>query len=542
MNATPYSIAALKHSALHFLIGKVVSALLTMCVLLLLVRLLALEEYGTYVILVAGMELALSITQLGLPWLSARYLPEYRLHANGKQLKHFVWQIIALSGLFSVVGALLLLAAMPWLLAPLKLAQQMDVARLYLLVLVAEGLRRSIQECILEPLLQQSYSQFSQIARNLVLLLCLGIVAAQGAVHLTHVVLAELAGAILGIVPALWGLVWHLRAHRDLPGKAGWQHPSWTHMWRTAGHMYFSLLITLASSPQVYVFLTQRFLGVEVTALFGFLLNLYGQIRSYLPSTLLFGLIRPKLMASYVGEGGMAQLAHNANFMGKISLFVLMPLLVFTWLAGGELLSLLSGGKFAQSGYYLGGLLMVLIPLSQRQILETVAVASGQSHLCSWGSVLGLLTLPLAYYLLESGLGLWSPILAMIVGQFIFNATLIVTMRLTTTYRPDAAGFFKLAAAALVGFVLSFLIKMAWSGSFQPHENGFAGLLQNIQDIVSSFLAQQTTVSTHGWLGLAIIAALACGLVLIAAYFFKPFRVEERMTLNRLFKRNIFIW
>ena len=77
-------------------------------------------------------------------------------------------------------------------------------------------------------------------------------------------------------------------------------------------------------------------------------------------------------------------------------------------------MSLLSNGKFTQSGYYLGGLLLALIPFSQRQILETVAVVCGQSRLCLWGSFLGVLTLPLAYWLFESGLGLWSPIIAMI--------------------------------------------------------------------------------------------------------------------------------
>lgn len=542
MSTSPYSGAAIKLSAMHFIVGKMASGLLNLGILLLLVRLLAVAEYGAYVTLQAGMVLAQAITSLGMLWVAARYLPEFRLYASGNRLRRFVWQIITLICLFLVIGALLLWVAMPWLLIPLKLTQQTGVAKLYLLVLVLEGSRLNIQACILEPLLQQGQAQLSQVVRNLALLLCLVIVSLQGTVHLHHVVLAELTGALLGITLSLRGLVRHLRIFKNLPGKSGWQAPKWSEMWRTARHMYFSYLVTLTYGSSVFIFLTQRFLGVENTALFGFLLNLYEQISRYLPASLLFGLIRPKLIASYVGEGGMEQLTRNANLVGKMSLFVLMPLLVFAWLTGGELLSLLSGGKFTQSGYYLGGMLLMLIPLSQRQILETVVVASGRSHLCFWGSALGILVLPLAYWLFVSGQGLWSPIIAMVVGQVIFNGTLSIAMSLSTSYRPDIAGLFKMMAAALVGIMVGILAKMAWAGSLQLPVKGFTGFLENVQNLVAMLPAQQVAVPVQGWLGLAIMAAVAFSLFLFTSYFFKPFRAEERMRLNRLLNRNVFVW
>ncbi len=542
MSTSPYSGAALKRSALHFLIGKIVSALLTLGILLWLVRLLAVKEYGAYITLVAGMELALAVMSLGLPWVSARYLPEFRLNACGKAITQFVLQIIVRVCLFAVAAALLLFVAMPWLLAPLELAYQTDVARFYLLVLVLEGLRRNIQECILEPLLQQGQAQFSQVVRNLALLLCLGIMAVKGAIHLQHVVLAELIGTTLGTASALIGLIRYLRRQNNLPGNDKWQPPKWPVMWRTARNMYFSYLVTLTYSQQTFIFLTQHFLGVEITALFGFLLNLYGQICRYLPATLLFGLIRPKLMASFVGEGGMAQLTHNANLVGKVSLFVLMPLVVFAWLAGSELLSLMSGGKFSQAGYYLAALLLALIPFSQRQILETVAVACGQSYLCAWGSFFGVLTLPLAYCLLQLGQGLWSPILAIIVGQMIFNMTLIGAMAFTTTYRPDSIGLLKLTVSALIGFVLGFLIKVIWAGSSYLLKNGYAGWLESIQRFYLSIFTKQFEIKTQGWFDLSMTALFACGFFLLTSFFFKPFRSEERARLNRLLKRNVFVW
>jgi O-antigen/teichoic acid export membrane protein len=508
MSVSPYSGAALSRSAGHFIVGKSISALLTLIILFWLVRLLSVEEYGAYVTFVAGMELTLVLTGFGLPWVAARYLPESRLHASGNMLTHLVWQIIGRLSLSLLGGALLLAVIMPWLLTLLGLSQHTDVARVYLVVLLMDGLGRNTRDFILGPLLQQGVAQRSLAMRNFALLLLLSMAAAQGPVHLADVVLAEVAAAALGALLALRGLLRYLQAHRHLRGNDGWRPPDWAEMWRIARHMYASHLVSLIYSANVLIFLIQRYLGVEATALFGFLYRLYIQTITYLPATLLFSVIRPKLIASYVGMGGMGELTRNANLAGKLSLFVLMPVLVFVGLAGNELLSLLSGGKFPQAGNYLAVLLIALIPFSQRQILETVAVASNMSQLCFLGGLLGTLALPLAYWLLKSGQGLWGPVAAVMIGELIFNTTLIAALARATTYRPDAIGLIKLMAAALAAFEVT----------------------------------RQTGLASHDWLDLFIMAALACGFFLLISYFIKPFQIEERDRMNRLLKRRVFVW
>lgn len=508
MSISPYSSSIFKRSTIHFLTGKAATAFLTLITLLWLVRLLTVEGYGVYVVLMAGMEISLAVTALGLPWVAMRYLPEFRLYASGGMLTHFVWQVIYRISLILVVGALLLFLVLPWLLSLLELDQYTNIAKLYLIVLIIEGLGRHIRESILAPLMQQGYAQISQVARNSALLLVISIAAAQGTVHLWHVVLAELVASLLGTLLALLGLLRYLYICRDLPGQDGWQLPNWLEMWRIARFMYFSSLVTHIYSPQMFVFLIQHYLGVEATAMFGFLRSLYEQISRYLPATLLSNLIRPKLVASFVGSGGMAELTRDINLVGKLSLFALMPILIFAWLAGSDLPNLLSGGKFSQSDYFLGSLLLALIPLSQRQILEFVAVASEKSHLCSLGALFGVLTLPLAFLLLELDQGLWSIIIAIIVGQISFDAIVAIALSITTAFRLDIIGFFKLIMAALAVFVL----------------------------------AQQLVVPVRTWLDLFFIGMLSCGLFLLVAYFIKPFHIEERARLNRLFNIKFFVW
>lgn len=508
MSGPAYSGAALKRSAWHFLSGKAVSALLTFLILLWVVRLLPVAEYGVYVTFVAGMELAMVIATFGLPWLAARYVPEFRLHAPGPRLRRLVhsllgWNAIALAA----VAAILALGLEP-VLAWADLAPYQVVAQFYLLVLLVEGVGRQARENLLGAMLLQGVAQVSLVARNLAFLALLAAAYLAGPVSLMDVVQAELAASVLGAVLALGGLARHLKATDVLQGKPGWQEPRLAAMWRTAGHMYFSHLLTLLYSPQVFLLFIQRYLGIEAAAVFGFMRTLYEQIARYLPATLLFGLVRPKLVASYVGGGGVDELSRNANIAGKLSLFVLMPLVAVAGVAGQDLIGLLSGNKFSETGFLFLGFMLALIPFSQRQLLETVAVAAGHSRLCTRAAASGLFMLPLMVGLLAAGLSLWAPVITLGLGHLVFNGLVLTGIVRHTGYRPDARGFYKLLAAALAGF-----LGAIWLPAIQP-----------------------------GWVYLIAVAVSAAAVFLLVAWWIKPFEEEERTRLNGLLNRRLFIW
>lgn len=508
MSALPYSGAALKRSAAHFLLGKGASAMITFVILLWMVRLLPVEQYGVYVTLVAGLELAIAVSGFGMIWLAARYLPEYRMHATGPVLSRFVWQFLAqISGLL-VAGTLVLYFLLPAFMAALGLAAWQDIGYLYLPMLLLEGAARHVRESLLGPLMQQGWAQLSLVVRNIALLLLLGILSVWNAVSLREIVIAEVAASALGLVIGLYGLARHLRHQRRQTGAPEWRPPRWLDMWPTAGNMYSSQMVSLIYSAQVFVFLVQRYLGVEATALFGFLRSLYDQVTRYLPAALLFGIIRPKLVASYVGDGGMAALVRNANLVGKLSLFALMPMVVLTWWAGPGLVGVLSGGAFAQPGYYLAGLMLALIPFSQRQIVETLAVAVGRSRLCTVAAACSAISLPLTLALLWLGLGLWAPVIGIGTGNLIFNVVILGRLAWEDAYRADRNGMLKLLAAASLSLML--------------------------------LAALPVTVDT--WPSV-FVAAIACCLVyLVTAYLIKPFTSSERESINRLANRKIFVW
>lgn len=508
MSAHPYSIDALKRSALHFLSGKAISAFLTFLIVLWLVRVLPVAEYGVYVTLVAGMELTFGLSSLGLSWMAVRYLPEYRLHAKGVELSHLTTRLIVWQGASLLCFASVLYLSMEPLLATDDMSSYRDAANLYLLVLLVEGQGRQIRESLLGGLLQQSSAQLSQIVRNLVFIIILAMMAMSNSVTLIGVIKAELAASILAAFIALVRLAQYLLAHRESDGQPGWQEPKSIEMWRTALRMYLSEMLTMLYSTQIFVILVQRYLGLESAAVFGFLRSLYEQISRYLPATLLMGLVRPKLVASYVSRGSMEELSRNANLAGKLSLFVLMPLVAFSGVVGQETVGLLSGAKFNQTGMLFFGFMLVLIPFSQRQILETVAVAAGQSSLCARAAFSGLLILPLIYVLLYEQMGLWAAIISLGVGHLVFNAIMLIGMSGKMGYQADFTGFRKMVVSALAGYLVA----------------------------LSLTAIKSVAVKLVG------VAFVVVVVFLIAAYIAKPFTGDERAKINRLLNRRLFVW
>lgn len=447
----------MRRSAWHFVSGKAISALLTFVILLWLVRLLPVSEYGAYMSFTASLEILIAISGLGLPWLLARFLPELRMHASGAEISAFAVRMQVRIGLsllaFWVIGMAGVEAALRWA----GLSEYLAAARLYLLVIAVECAGRHLRDSFLGSLMQQGHARASLAARQGSFLLLLACGAMVGNLTLLEVVALELAASMIGSTIAFVALRRHLRGLLAQPAQAGWRTPRLSAMWRTAMQMYGVNLLSLACSPQAFVLLLQRHSGAEAAALLGFLRSLYGIAARYLPATLLFSLIRPKLVSSYVAGGGITELTAQANLLGKLSLLVLMPVVVIAAVDGNTMIAALSGGRFTDSGWLLCGMMIGLLPLSQRSLLETVAVTLDRGGLCTVASASGLLMLPLMLWLLGMGWGIWAAVLAMVLGQWLFNAIVLGGLALDTAYRADLAGATKLLMAALIGYGASLL-------------------------------------------------------------------------------------
>ena len=77
-----YNLDALRRSLGHFLVGKSVSALSSLLLLVLLARWLSTEDYAVYVSLQALVVIVTYLTSLGINQSLLRYIPELRVANN----------------------------------------------------------------------------------------------------------------------------------------------------------------------------------------------------------------------------------------------------------------------------------------------------------------------------------------------------------------------------------------------------------------------------------------------------------------------------
>ncbi len=454
-----YALPALRRNGIYFLLGKLLSGSLTFVLLLVLVRVLPTSAYGGYVSLMAYGELLWVIGGLGLPWAGARFIPEAYLQGAKAWLIRFMAGLIGAQGICLVILGGLSYWQRERMVEFLRLELDPAVFGWFLGIVLLEGVGRFVREALMGPLLLQNQVQLSQVMRQTLFLGGLAWTWQRGeGLGLGEVLRLECwasglaTGLALGV---LLGFLRRLPARRD----GQWQAPAGNMVWAAALSMYGSHLLSLASSPQVFLLLVQRYLGAEVAAVFGFLSSLYGQIARYLPTLLFLSLIRPKLVASYV-SGGMKALSRNAHLIGRLSLAVLMPLLALVWVIGDPLLGWLSGGKFAAVGRMFLALLIALVPFSQRQLLETVAVVTHRSSWCLAGSLMSLGGLSVAWWGLAEGWGIWVVVAGWIFREWAFNLILQTGLKKSASYRPDTLTVLKLFLATGISGVVAWIVSL----------------------------------------------------------------------------------
>jgi O-antigen/teichoic acid export membrane protein len=454
LTSPAYSLEALRSGAWHYLSGRAVTAALTITIQLTLVRLLAVDAYGQYAALLASMELAIILGAFGLNWGAARFVPEYRLKATYGQAHRFIARLLAwrIGGLVAASGLWLAVAA--WVLPAVGGADAWIVRSLLAALIVVEGLSLFVRDTLLGALLQQKTARAANILRQASWIALLGVLWSWGTTTLMAVLVTELMASAIGLAVGWRGLRRGLRSGMaKAQGAAAWSEPTSREIWTMCSRVYASDLLGMIASAQTLAILTQRIAGNDVAALYGFLRVMLNQVSRYLPATLLFSLIQPKLTASYVEGGGMPALARNANLVGKTSLVVLMPIIIVTAVAGDAVLTLLSGHRFTGTGWLLFVALLHKVPGSQGQLLMTVAVVSGHAGMSTAAMASSLVALPLALIGLLAGLGVWAPVVAQLVGTLLVISVLMALLWRKAGYSPRGSGLLKISFAAMVAAI-----------------------------------------------------------------------------------------
>lgn len=395
-----YSLRNIRRSALHFVLGKAGSAVLTFVAFALTARLLGQRDYGIYAALLAAVELGMALCTLGLDWATGRFLPEYRSRAEAPVLRRFVAAVVAVQVLALLAAAALMAGGAGWWAAQLGLADA-RLLQLYAAVLLAEGSARLLRDQVLGPLLAQGAAQVATLARAVVLvglLLAAGSVAPLGGSMLRLVAGAELLAATVSLALAAGALLLLLRRHQpdaQPAGAAPWQPPSWRRIAAMARNAYASMLLLLPAGGAVLTLALGSVAGAAAAGSFGFARGLVEQVRRFLPIELFLGLIRPGVVARYAARRDFTALNRQMGLVFAVSVVAALPVLALLAAQGPLVAALLGGAGFDAAGPVLAVWSLSLLLFTHRRAQEVVAVTAEQSQACVAGAALLALS-PLA--------------------------------------------------------------------------------------------------------------------------------------------------
>ncbi|HEY4373051.1 MAG TPA: oligosaccharide flippase family protein [Burkholderiales bacterium] len=393
-NEAPYAFSRLKRSLTYFATGKSAAALLALANFTLVVQLLPVREYAAYASILATVELAINFSTFGLDWAGMRYLPELREHGNHAGLLRLMRRLLLYRFASLAAVALIGAAVLHWALGQAQLEAFAPVAKIYLCVMVIDGMLRFILGVAFDSLLLQGYSQVSLLIRNAIFAAV--VAAAPAGANIHDVAHADLMAACGALFVAAVLLLSHLRAgsREQAPAKLP-PTPDARRMRRMAMHNYLSMLLNLPYSPQALLLLAGWFLPLETTAVLGFARNFTELVRRYQPVEMLLGFVRPLLISTYARGRDFAALTRMSQLIYKISLLTLCPVLVMCTAYGDELIDVLTKHKYPQAYCLVVGLTWTLVLRSHRLLVGTMANILDRPELLTRTSTATLAVVPI---------------------------------------------------------------------------------------------------------------------------------------------------
>lgn len=440
-----YGVGRFRRALLQFAGARAVQALARVLLVLALVRVLPIADYGAYMLILGSAEMLLQLASLGIVPVAQRYLPQMLTTLPKHRLYAFVaGLLLAQLAVLSIVGFAVTefwfrLAPLFGMEAAVAAAARIGV---WLLVLVP-AFRLAIE--VLEAML--AYGQTARAAHVTLRALSVGaLLLVAGDVTLADVLLIEIGATAICLLATWYSIFRCLRALHS-PQAAGTL--PWREMLSFAGNMALVGPLGAASTPGAMRLVLASGLGLAEAGLYAFLQSLERLVSQYLPATLLRNLVRPVLVDRYAQRGSTDLLKAGTGLLLKSNLLAVIGGLVVIAVCGDQIVATLSGGKFTQAGFTLLLLYVNMIATSQRGVQEMVMQITGHARALWMTS----LVTPLALFLVWNfaGHGLNVAVAIVIAGSVMANglATAVLQWR-TAWFRVDWRG---MAAIFLPGFI-----------------------------------------------------------------------------------------
>lgn len=368
-----YAGERVKRGLWHFMLGKGVSSVAGFAAMVLVVRGLTIDEFAAYSVLVALVEVFTAVSGLGLSHVVLRYVPELFNRARLVVLSKLMRVVLVLRTSVLVVALAAAALVSDRLAGWLGLENHLAALQLFLLVV---GLRTTSHflSQVMDSTLHQGISQiaFSSAA----VLRCAGMawLIQTGHPSLLDVIALEATCDALACVILLFGLARLLAVKNGAATEPtdDWLKANTKQLSRFAMTAYLQHLATLPFGGNTNRLVGGVLFGERMMAGFGFALSLYDYVKRYLPTQLLVGVIRPVIVARYTADGNFQRVAMLCEKSFQVNLSLLLIITTPLIVAGTEILSTISAGKYGQDSAWILLALMALLALETRRVLLEV--------------------------------------------------------------------------------------------------------------------------------------------------------------------------
>jgi len=377
MNAR-YGKERVLRGLLHFVSGKVLSAICGFLAMILVVRLLTVQDFADYSVLVALIELATAISGLGISHALLRYVPELYTKQYVVAFRHIIISAVSLR-----LSSLLLVVVFAWTIAPsgaplIGMADAVDTARLFLLIVFIRATSHFLSQ-ILESTLHQGITQIGFSLAAVARLAGMMYLANGDGATLIDVIWVEIVSDLLCLLVMLFGVVrvaWGRISHHPPDDDRFWVKRNGRKIVRFAISGYLQHLAILPFGANTNRVVGSTLFSDVTMANFGFAHSLYEYVKRYLPAQLLVGLVRPVVLARFSDQRDFSRAAGTCEGIALINTALIGGMMSLLIVGGTEALGWLSSGKYgSETAILLGALLLVVFLETRRLMLEMLIQA-----------------------------------------------------------------------------------------------------------------------------------------------------------------------
>lgn len=505
-----YSISRLRWNTLVFTGGKGINAILSLSIFALIASSLSKADFAIYAWLIAFVELSTNLSRFGINWAVDRYVPQLRSTMNSLALRRFILVMTGLRMSVVLLMAIVFYWAGEALLSWSGKEDWIPAFDRYILIMIPFAVMTFFRDVVFQSLLQQAHSQANTTIRHLIFLCVLfASLLLSDAMTIEQVIYGDIAATVVAAVLSLFQIRYILRQLPYETAPTSTTMPSWPTIAKFAGNSYANEVLRMSGSGYAVMTAAPQLLTTVALAPYGFCQTLFTQLNRFLPAHLFSGLYRPRLISQYTKTGSFSDLNWQLIVILKVSNYILAAGIAVFSVYGREILTLLSGGKYADAhGLMLLFLFLMLID-NHRQVLMALCNTIERVEFLSRASLFLPFVVPIAIGLFHAGLGAFGMTMALITADILCVGAIVYQLRANGyQLEVDLPGQARIAAAALITVAFGMVIH----GSLPP-----------------------------GWFWNFTGMALTALIFVAVARVLRPMAAHERATIERMAGRRIYV-